>query len=334
LVETDKTVVEVQAPAEGVLGAQLATVDDVLSLGEQLCSVILDATDKAAAATVGAGAAAKAGADPPRRPSSPRARRRATELGIDAAQLSGTGPDGLITESDVERAAPAPADRWQGRVVGQRRRLEPARLVAARRTAQAWAAAPHIVQMVDADLTAADAQRRAWGVTWTELAVVAMARALVAHPHLNATVEGDDLITFVEVNIGVAVDTPSGLIVPVIAGADRRSLADVSSTLRELAERARANRLTAGDVSGGTATLSNLGSFGIRAGTPVLNPPESVLVFLGAVEDRVVAVSGEIVVRRMATLSVAFDHRATDGASAARFTTTLRDLLEDPGALD
>lgn len=355
LVETDKTTVEVEAPADGTLGPLLAAVDDLLDLGADLTTVT---PTHSRVHTV-------------RNPDpmysgmriSPRARRRAADLGVDLAQVEPTGEDGLITEADVDRAAGrtgseadvaqvdpdqsgtevnraagrsaaapvagSPAS-WQGRAVAGRQPLGPIPRTAARRLAESWRAAPHIVQLIDADLTEADSARRAAGATWTEVAVHALAQALVAHPHLNAAIDGDDLVTFAEINIGVAVDTDRGLLVPVVHGADRLSLAEVTAAVRDLAGRARAGALTPVEMAGGTATVSNLGAFGITAGTPVLNPPESVLLFLGAVEDRPAVVDGRLAVRPMATLSLAFDHRTTDGAAAARFSAAVRDRLQTP----
>jgi pyruvate/2-oxoglutarate dehydrogenase complex dihydrolipoamide acyltransferase (E2) component len=179
--------------------------------------------------------------------------------------------------------------------------------------------------MIDVDVTNLAARRKTWrGVTWTALFVAALARALAKHEELNAAVDGDDLVLFDTVNIGVAIDTDRGLLVPVVADADTRPLKELAAAVR------RATDDHAGDPVGASATVSNLGNYGIRAGTPVLHSPEPVLLFTGAVEERARVVDGDIAIRTMVTLSFAFDHRVTDGAPAARFVGTVRDILEHP----
>jgi pyruvate/2-oxoglutarate dehydrogenase complex dihydrolipoamide acyltransferase (E2) component len=335
VVETDKTTVEVVAPTDGILGPHLVDVGTECPIGTLIAEVL---TDPGVLAPDSAPMGPESGArsDGGRVAASPKARRRASELGVDLAGVTGTGPDGMVVEEDVEAAAGGgtgeAAARWRGRPVRERRPLTAVQRVSARRTTQAWTTAPHFVQMVDADVTDLAALRRQWktkggplaGVTWTAVLVAALARALADHPHLNAAVDGDHLVIFDAVNIAVAVDTADGLLVPVLADADRRPLPDLAEALT------RASATGRGDDAASTATVSNLGSFGIRAGTPVLNTPEAVLLFAGAVEERVVAVDGQPVVRTMVTLSIAFDHRVADGATAARFTAAVRDRLEQP----
>ena len=149
---------------------------------------------------------------------------------------------------------------------------------------------------------------------------------------MNAGIDGDELVVFAEVNAGIAVDTPRGLVVPVVRRADSLPLLEVAREARRLAEKARGPGLEREDFGGGTFTVSNLGAAGIRAGTPVLNPPESMLVFVGAVEDRAVVRAGAIVARPTLTLSIAYDHRVADGADAARVTARIRALLESPAS--
>jgi pyruvate/2-oxoglutarate dehydrogenase complex dihydrolipoamide acyltransferase (E2) component len=320
ILETDKAEFEIESPSDGVLGPHLAQPGQVLPVGALLGHVL--APGEAASAA------------PARARASPKARRLAAERGVDLAALAGSGPEGLITTDDVEGAAasvPRGATHWQGRAVRARRALSALERSAARRLTESWTRAPHFVQMVDADLT--DAARQRGGASWTDLAVAALARALAAQPELNAAVDGDELVVFDSVDVGVAVDTPRGLVVPVVRSADRLSLEEIARASRALIERARAGKLEPAELQGGTATVSNLGAWGIRAGTPVLNPPESVLLFLGAIEPRPKVVDGALAIRTQCTLSLAFDHRTTDGARAATLTNAVRKLLEDPGAL-
>lgn len=333
VIETDKAEFEIESPGDGVLGPHLAQTGQVLPVGALLAHVLAPGEQPTPAES-----------RTERGRASPRARKLAAERGVDLSALAGSGPGGLITSDDIERAAASTAPvapAWQGRPVRARRALSALERSAARRLAGSWHQAPHFVQMVDADLGAAAQLRARWraaggalaAVTWNDLAVAALARALTRHPELNAAIDGDELVIFDAINVGIAVDTPRGLAVPVLRGADRLSLEALARRSRGLIERARSGGLAPDELQGGTATVSNLGAWGIRAGTPVLNPPESVLLFLGAIEPRPAVVDGALAIRTRCTLSLAFDHRATDGARAAALTNAVRGLLEGPEAL-
>jgi pyruvate dehydrogenase E2 component (dihydrolipoamide acetyltransferase) len=356
-IETDKAEYEVEAPVEGVLGEPLVAETQVAAVGALLGWVLEPGEGKPSESVSGARGQVEAAEPrealaPPvpatrgRVRASPKARRLAEKLGVDLAAVAATGPDGLVTEGDVERAAqksPGPAavaGEWRGRAVRERRRLAPIRRTTARRMAEAWASVPHIVQMIDVDMEEARRMRGRWktaggeasAITYNDLIVKASALALAEHSDLNAAVDGDDVVVFDAVNAGIAVDTPRGLVVPVVRGADRASLLVISQEARRLAAKARGDGLDPEDFGTGTFTVSNLGAFGIRAGTPVVNPPEAMLVFVGTVEDRPVVREGTIVVRPMMTLSIAYDHRVADGAAAARVTARIRELLESPAS--
>jgi pyruvate/2-oxoglutarate dehydrogenase complex dihydrolipoamide acyltransferase (E2) component len=334
-VETDKAEFEVESPAEGRLATHEVAVGETVAVGTVLGWVAAPGE-----------AVAVPPPQPPRRVrASPKARRLAEDRGLDLADMAGSGPDGLVTAEDVERAAgrsgapePSGEARWQGRRVRERRPLSALERATARRTVAAWTSAPHFVQMLDVDMGRARALREDWKrqggplatVTIGDVCVAVTARALAEHPSLNAAVDGGERVLFAEVNVGVAVDTPRGLVVPVIRAADALPLAELSARVRALAAAAREQRLAPADLEAGSVTVSNLGAFGIRAGTPVLNPPEALLVFVGALEDRVVARDGDVAIRPMLTLSIAYDHRVVDGAAAARLSTRIRELLEDP----
>jgi pyruvate dehydrogenase E2 component (dihydrolipoamide acetyltransferase) len=342
LIETDKAEVEVEAPVGGVLGAALVAAGRTVPVGTDLGAVLAPGESEPSVVTP---------APSPARPSpgraavvgpadrvvaSPKARRLAAERGVELAGLVPSGPDGLIVAADVPADGPGPAATAApvgvGRIVRDRATLSAARRATARRLTASWTSAPHFVQLVDVEVTRLASLRAGWrarggplaAVSWTDLVVAATARALAEHPDVNAVIEGDELVRFADVHVGVAVERPHGLVVPVIADADRRPLPELAERIRALAAG------SAGDDVPGSITVSNLGAYGIRAGTPVLNPPEASLVFVGAVEDRVVARDGVPVVRPMVTLSVAFDHRVVDGATAARFVASLRDRLEHP----
>jgi pyruvate dehydrogenase E2 component (dihydrolipoamide acetyltransferase) len=355
-IETDKAEYEVEAPVDGLLAEPLVVESQTAAVGAILGWVLEPGEARPSAPAEDVGGAAtrqRKGGAPPRIAAqgrvraSPKARRLAESLGIELATVAASGPDGLVTEADVERAAQkgqeagAPtAGEWKGRAVRERRRLSPIRRTTARRMAEAWASVPHIVQMIDVDMEEARCLRGRWkaeggdavAITYNDLIVKACALALAEHPDLNAAVDGDELVVFAAVNAGIAVDTPRGLVVPVVRNAHRLPLQVLAREARRLAAKARAGGLVPEDFGFGTFTVSNLGTFGIRAGTPVVNPPEAMLVFVGAVEDRPVVRDGSIVVRPTLTLSIAYDHRVADGADAARVTARIRELLESPAS--
>ena len=331
-VETDKTEIEVESPVDGIVGELRAYEGEVYPIGAVMAFVLAEGeiepshdppSEPAGEPRPGRPVAARVAA-------SPRARRLADELGVDLVGVTGTGPDGLVTERDVEaRIAVATTDLWHGRRVRSRRRLESLRARTARHLGETWPTTPQFVQMVDVEMSRAIELHDASGVSYTELVVAALARSLVEHPQLNAAYDKGDLVEFDEVNIAIAVDTARGLDVPVIHNADRLDLVALRAACRVTVDRARADRLQPDERVGASATVSNLGRHGITAGTPVINGPESLLAFVGAVEPRVVVREGAIVIRPMMTLSVAFDHRVVDGVAAAAFVASVKRLLEN-----
>ncbi len=224
------------------------------------------------------------------------------------------------------------AGRHQGRRVRERKPLPEIGKVAAGRVEASWPA-PQIVQMVEVDATGLG---RAVGESTetdrtsglNDLLVRAVTGVMARHPNLNGTVEDGELILYDGVDVGIAVDTPGGLIVPVIRDADGRDADGLAGEARRLIEAAREGKLEPIEARAASVTHTHLGAFGIRFGTPALKLGEVVLVVVGAIEDRVVAINGAMAVRLMLPLSVAFDHRITDGVGAARFTQDLKQALE------
>ncbi|HWO73971.1 MAG TPA: dihydrolipoamide acetyltransferase family protein [Dehalococcoidia bacterium] len=281
---------------------------------------------------------------------SPVARRLAEEHGIDLATIQGTGPDGRIVERDVQRAieakgaqapppaagaapsqppseAPAPIP-----YLGRRRTIGERMLQSATSMAQVTLSSE---VAVDEALSMAHGLSREWRrdgvvVTLTGLAVRACALALREHPRLNANLDGDTIVIEPRVNVGVAVDSEHGLIVPVIQDADKRPLRDVLVALRELTEKARADRLNLEDVAGGTFTVSSLEGTGVDAFTPLVNPPQAAILGIGRVREAPGFDGPHVVRRQVTTLSLTFDHRITDGAPAARFLDRVAELLARP----
>ena len=269
---------------------------------------------------------------------SPLARRIARERAIDLSTVHGTGPEGRIVAEDVERAEAAPAPATPAAAPAgevERRELTSIRRTIAKRLTEAWAI-PVFQLQASADMTRANAlvahlREAGQHVTVTDVLVKLSAAALMEHREVNAEWTDDAILLHPSANVGIAVAAPQGLVVPVIQGADRLRLAEISAARSEVVGRAREAKLTREDMEGGTFTISNLGMFAVESFTAVLNPPQAAIVAIGATEDRVVTVEGEPAVRPMMTLVATFDHRAVDGAPAAGFLQTLKSYLEEPG---
>jgi pyruvate dehydrogenase E2 component (dihydrolipoamide acetyltransferase) len=268
-----------------------------------------------------------------RRAISPRAARLAAELGIDSGRLEGTGRGGRIREQDVRAAAGVSA-------------TEAAPLSATRRTIADGMLDSHLrtapvtltLRADAANLVGLRNQFQAAGQatpvpTYTDIVVRLAAVTLARHPELNARWEGDRLAASREIHVAVAVDAPHGLVAPVLRNVERLSVFDVAGRSRDLVERARAGQLTAAQMEGGTFTVTNLGGLGIEAFTPIINWPQVAILGLGAIRREPVVLSDDrIVPGALVTLSLTFDHRALDGAPAARFLAALRQALENPAA--
>jgi pyruvate dehydrogenase E2 component (dihydrolipoamide acetyltransferase) len=274
---------------------------------------------------------------------SPLARRIARERGIEIAALSGTGPDGRIVAEDVERAAagaetsrPLVFSGTQG-AEPERRELTKIRKTIARRLTAAWEA-PVFQLTVDVDMTRANElleQLRALNpdvrITHTDILTKVCAAALMRHRDVNAQYTGDELLIFPTANVGIAVAAPSGLIVPVVPGADRLSVTEIAGVRGDLVQRARDGKLQAADLDNGTFTISNLGMYGIDQFIAVLNPPQAAILAVGQAKEQVVARDGELAILPIMTATLTCDHRAVDGAEGADFLRTLKSYLEEPG---
>jgi pyruvate dehydrogenase E2 component (dihydrolipoamide acetyltransferase) len=273
---------------------------------------------------------------------SPLARRIARERGIDLAQLRGTGPDGRIVAEDVERAEAAPRPTAApAAVVGEAEteQLSSIRKTIARRLTKAWEAPVFQISM-SADMTRAQelrerlVERTREGETKptvSDLITKASAAALLRHPAVNAHYEDETITRFPTANVGMAVATDRGLLVPVIRGADRLTLAEIAAARADLVERARSAKLLQQDLEDGTFTVSNLGMYGIEQFIAVLNPPQVAILAVGAIEETPVVVDGEFDIKPMMSLTLTADHRAVDGSVAAEFLGTVRAYLEEPG---
>jgi pyruvate dehydrogenase E2 component (dihydrolipoamide acetyltransferase) len=278
---------------------------------------------------------------------SPLARRIARERGIDLQNVAGTGPEGRVVAEDVERAAatgapPAPSAAPTPTFVPQEvevEQLSSMRKTIARRLTEAWQA-PVFQLGITVDMgRALEVRKRlvelnADGAkpTVSDLITKVCAMALIRHRAVNALYKGDAIELHPTANIGIAVAIPNGLVVPVIQGCERKTIAEIAAARAELVDRARSSRLQQGDLDGGTFTISNLGMFRIERFIAVLNPPQAAILAVGSTEEKPVVVDGQVVVRPRMELTLTCDHRAIDGATGAQFLGDVKTFLEEPGA--
>lgn len=275
---------------------------------------------------------------------SPLARRLAKEHGVDLTSIAGSGPDGRIVRDDVLQVASTipevptvetPAIQQPVEVIA----MDGIRGIIAERMTLSLQTNASVTLHTEVDATALvelrgmlneKLQAREVNLTYTDLLVKVVANALSEHPRLNATLTDEGIHLLPEINIGVAVALEDGLVVPVVRSADKERLSEISTQVKDFAERARDNQLTPGELQGGTFTITNLGNFGIDAFTPIINPPESAILGVGRILKKPVVHNDEIVIRSMLTLSLTFDHRVVDGAPAAQFLQRVSNYIQDP----
>lgn len=280
---------------------------------------------------------------------SPIARKLAEEHNLDITTIDGTGPGGRITRDDILTAIAAqkmvtPVDAYQGIRVKMTIPLKGMRKRIADNMHHSLSVAAQLTTMGEIDMASMVSLRNelilkenvlGTRITYTDLFVFVLSRVLNNHPLLNSSLIDNEIKIWEDINIGVAVAIDDGLIVPVVKNADRKSLVEISQTIKTLTQKARSGQLVLDEVTGGTFTLSNVGALGGRwtFETPILNHPESAIIRTSAITDRVVAREGQIVIRPIATCSLTYDHRVIDGAVAARFMTSVISAMENPGLL-
>lgn len=278
----------------------------------------------------------------------PPVRRLAKEMGVDLTSVEGTGPSGRVTREDViqaagsERPAAAGAEPSVGmpRFAGPEERVpvRGVRRMIAQKMARSWAEIPHVTTFHLVDATHVEALRRELteqsGVKVTALSVVvsALVKAWQDHPKLNASydTEAGELVLKRAYHVGIATDTHQGLVVPVVRDAGAKGIVSLAREIAELVGSARERRATPEQLTGGTITVTNVGTFGSEFGTPIINFPEVAILAIGTIKPRALVVDGEVRVKPAVTLSLSFDHRVIDGAEADRAMTALRELLESP----
>jgi len=363
-IETDKAVMEIESPGDGVLAGVKIQAGAEVPVGQTIAWIVrpgeVPPVDEVAAASgrkttavlAVSATSTVASANQPATPTpsaahsatqpikiSPKARRLASERGVNLADVHGSGAGGEILASDILAAAeskaalspaPSPAAVDSGSPISR---------LMAERTTQSWTTVPHFFVVREVDAGALNEARQQLGseiekarelkVTHTDLLVALVARVLLKHPRVNASWTREGVRTNPEINIGLAMAVDDGVVAPVIHNAANSTLAEIAVQRRDLTERARGGKLRPADIVGGTFTISNLGMFGVDAFTAIIIPPQAAILAVGRIADRVVPVGAgpeaRPAVRPMMTLTLSSDHRVVDGARAAEF---LRDLVE------
>ena len=364
--ETDKVMLEVPSTADGVLVEIRVQAGQTVKAGDVIGVVAEGAAAAAAApvapaAAVAAAPAAAAGADDDGQ--GPAVRKLLAELGLSASAITGTGKGGRLTTDDVKAyaarqkaapaaaapkaAAPAAAVAAPKAVLGARteQRVPMTRIRAriAERLVEAQATAAMLTTFNEVDLKAVGDIRakykepfeKAHGVKlgFMSFFVRAAVEALKKYPAVNASIDGNDVVYHGYYDIGVAVSTDRGLVVPVLRDADALGLGDIEKAIGALGTKARANKLTMEELTGGTFSITNGGVFGSMMSTPILNPPQAAILGMHGIFDRPIAVNGQVVIRPMMYLALTYDHRLIDGREAVLFLKHIKECLEDPARL-
>ncbi|WP_085614443.1 MULTISPECIES: 2-oxoglutarate dehydrogenase complex dihydrolipoyllysine-residue succinyltransferase [Pseudomonas] len=365
-IETDKVVLEVLATADGVLGAIVKGEGDTVLSDEVLGSIVEGGAAAAApaaapaAAAPAAAAAADAGEEDP--VAAPAARKLAEENGIDLATVAGTGKGGRITKEDVvaavanKKSAPAAAakpaaaaaaapvvvaagDRTEKRVPMTRLRAK-----IAERLVEAQSSMAMLTTFNEVDMTEVMALRSKYkdlfekthnGVRlgFMSFFVKAATEALKRFPAVNASIDGNDIVYHGYADVGVAVSSDRGLVVPVLRNAESMSLAEIENGIATFGKKARDGKLAIEEMTGGTFTITNGGTFGSMMSTPIVNPPQAAILGMHNIIQRPMAINGQVVIRPMMYLALSYDHRLIDGKEAVTFLVTIKNLLEDPSRL-
>lgn len=354
-VETDKAVMEIESPGDGLLAGVKVQAGAEVPVGQTIAWIVspgeLPPSDEVAAAsgrknTAVAMAPASTSLSANRTPTpaqsatqpikiSPKARRIASERGVNLADVKGSGAGGEILASDILAFAAPKAGSATTIESGS-----PISRLMAERTTQSWTTVPHFFMVREVDAGALNEARQKLGpeiekthelkLTHSDLLVALAASVLQKHPRINASWTSTGVRQNAEINIGLAMAVDEGVVAPVVHNAQKLTLGQIATQRLGLTERARGHKLRASDLAGGTFTISNLGMFGVDAFTAIIIPPQAAILAVGAIADRVVPVNGHPGVRPMMTLTLSSDHRAVDGARAADFMRDLVEAIQNP----
>ncbi|MGH8708035.1 MAG: 2-oxoglutarate dehydrogenase complex dihydrolipoyllysine-residue succinyltransferase [Burkholderiales bacterium] len=349
-IETDKVVLELPSPADGVLVSILKGDKGTVTAGEVIAKIDTDAKASARVSTIAPAAVASpaAGAKPASAPAvMPAAKKLAAERGVDTATIQGSGKDGRVTKGDVLQAAqPAPAANLERLLSGRpEERVPMSRLRAriAERLVQSQSTAAILTTFNEVNMQPVIELRKKYqerfekehGVRlgFMSFFVKAAVHALKKYPIVNASIDGSDIVYHGYFDIGVAVGSPRGLVVPIVRDADLLSFAGIEKKIAEFGSKAQDGKLALEDLTGGTFSISNGGVFGSMLSTPIINPPQSAILGVHATKERAVVENGQIVVRPMNYLALSYDHRIIDGREAVLSLVALKEALEDPARL-
>ncbi len=349
--ETDKVVLEVPAPVDGVLKEIRFQSGDTVN-SQQVIAVIEEGAVAAAPAPAAAAPAPAAAAPAPVAPKaaaelSPAAQRVATENKVDTSAISGTGRDGRIIKEDVVNAgsrpaaaaaptaAPTPGARPEERVPMTRMRAK-----IAERLMQSKNSIAMLTSFNEVNLAAVSKMRKDLGeqfqkehgvkLGFMSFFVKATVEALKRHPIINASVDGNDIIYHGYQDVSIAVSTDKGLVTPVLRNAENMSFADIEKGIADYAKKARDGKLTLEDLQGGTFTITNGGTFGSLLSTPIVNPPQSAILGMHTIKERAIVENGQVIAAPMMYLAISYDHRIIDGKDAVLFLVDIKNQLENP----
>ncbi|HEX9079173.1 MAG TPA: dihydrolipoamide acetyltransferase family protein [Desulfuromonadaceae bacterium] len=341
-IETDKAVVELPAPRAGRI-ARIALGEGAMARVGELLLVIAEAGEEMAERPRSVSVVGSLPEAEEERPvlATPAVRRRARELGVSLEKVAGSGPRGSVTLEDLEKGAPAPppAEDRHGEV--ERVPLRGVRRTIARNLVKAHLATAFVTCMAEADVTdmwemrkreLAVLKERGIHLTYFPFFIKAVQHAVDEYPLLNAAVdeERDEIVVKKYCNIGIAVDTADGLMVPVVKDVAKKSILELAVEIQKLGERARERKITLAEMQGSTFTITDFGHFGGSYATPIINYPDVAILGCGRIVEKPWVKDGQIVIRRILPLSLTFDHRVTDGVYAAGFLTRVAGYLEDP----
>ena len=324
-IQTDKTTVEIPSPAAGKVAHILVAEGEVVAVGTVLVVIGEDGAEPSPAATQGQTRGQTKGQTQGQAPAvetgrlraTPLVRRMADELGVDLARVEATGPQGRVTEEDVRRAASG-----AGPEEGRREPLRGVRRLVAQHMARAHREVPPVTWVEECDFGAVELKRL------VPATLKAVAESLREFPELNARLEGDAIVYLDRYDLGIAVQTDQGLVVPVVRSCDEKSLDELEAEVTRLADAARAGKLKPEELRGSTFTVTSAGKLGGLLTTPIVNHPEVAILSIGRVAERPVVRDGEIQARPVGTIAVTFDHRVIDGARAAEFGLAVIDRLQ------
>ena len=356
-VETDKVVLELPSPVDGVLAKLIKNDGDSVTSGEVIAVIDTDgkavtpAPDKGARGQAPAGAQTTAPApSPPQSTASPSAKKIAAEKGIDTSTVAGTGRDGRVTKADVSGTAPAAAkpapapvsipagSRSEQRVPMSRLRQRVAeRLVQSQSTAAILTTFNEVNMAPVMELRARykDKFEKDHGVKlgFMSFFVKAAVHALKKYPVVNASIDGADIVYHGYYDVGIAVGSERGLVVPILRNADQMGIAQIEQQIADFGKRAKDGKITLEELTGGTFSISNGGVFGSMLSTPIINPPQSAILGIHATKERPVVENGQVVIRPMNYLALSYDHRIIDGREAVLSLVAIKEALEDPARL-